>query len=157
MIGDILEPAKYQTQINQADTIIHTIGTLFDTTITKGSKPGANGSYEQVNLETFRSLLNVVKDNKKIIYLSGSKAPPFIPRYLSTKREAEDLLLNSTHDGYTLRPGFIYDWNSRWWSIPLKYDIQLWNGIHPWLFSVVNDIVISRSKSKLSYKRLVKT
>ncbi len=73
--------------------------------------------------------------NKKMVYLSASGHPPFIPRYLSTKEEAENFLLNEKNIRTTiLKPGFIYSFSDRWWSVPLKYDIDFWNKYYGWFY-----------------------
>ena len=66
-----------------------------------------------------------------MIYLSSNAHPPLIPRYLSTKLEAEKLLFESEHEGYSLRPGFIHNWEHRKWSVPLRYGLILYNKIYP--------------------------
>lgn len=38
-----------------------------------------------------------------------------------------------------LRPGFIYSWKHRWWSIPLKYDMDAWNWAYPYLANFVKE------------------
>ena len=85
MRGDILYPSSIKKEINSADVIVHTIGTLFDTSVTKKAKPGQPGTYEQVNRDTLLSLLKVLESPKKIIYISSAGHPPFLHRYLSTK------------------------------------------------------------------------
>ena len=45
LMGDVMNPQKYVNQINDADVIVHTVGTLFDTSVTKGAKPGEAGTY----------------------------------------------------------------------------------------------------------------
>ena len=137
LVGDILTPQKHLEQINSADIIIHTIGTLFDTSVTKGTQPGGVGTYEQVNRDTLVSLLAHLQSPKRIIYLSSASSPPFIHRYLTTKHEAEELLLASQHDGYSLRPGFIFDAKQRVWSIPIKHAISLWSKIYPYAHRIV--------------------
>ena len=137
LVGDILAPQKFIEQINSADIVVHTIGTLFDTSITKGTAPGGPGTYEQVNRDTMTSLLAHLKSPKRIIYLSSASSPPFIPRYLTTKHEAEEMLLASQHDGYSMRPGFIYDAKQRWWSIPVKYFISFWSKLYPYAHRIV--------------------
>ena len=52
-----MEPEYIKDKINEADTIIHSLGTLFDTSITKFRKPGDAGTYEQMNRDTFIKLL----------------------------------------------------------------------------------------------------
>jgi uncharacterized protein YbjT (DUF2867 family) len=76
-------------------------------------------------------LLKVLDQPKRIIYISSAAHPPFLPRYLTTKHEAEDLLAASPNEGYSVRPGFIYSWAHRKWSIPIKWSIDLSNLIYP--------------------------
>jgi uncharacterized protein YbjT (DUF2867 family) len=112
---------RFKQQFAEADMVVHTVGTLFDTSITKFRQPGESGTYEQMNRDTFLSVLEQIPPSKKVVYISASGHPPFIPRYESTKKEAEEALLASGNEGYILRPGFIYSWEHRWWSLPLKY------------------------------------
>ena len=86
--GSCLEPASFKEKINSADIIVHTIGTLFDTTVGKGAKPGDPGTYEQMNRDTLTTLLNAIDSPKKVVYISSASHPPFLERYLSTKYEA---------------------------------------------------------------------
>jgi len=70
--------------------------------------------------------------NKNFVYLSASGNPPFIERYITTKEEVESFLLDN-EDIRTklkpciLKPGFIYSYNERWWSLPIKYEVDIWN------------------------------
>jgi hypothetical protein len=50
-----------------------------------------------------------------------------LDRYLTSKLEAEDYILRECPNlkSVMLRPGFIYDKEHRWWSIPLKYGVDL--------------------------------
>ena len=109
--GDSLNPDSFKDVLEESESVVHTVGVLLDSTITQFKKPGDDGSYEQMNRDTAISIgktLNDMNKNKKMIYLSASKNPPFITRYLSTKREAENYLLNLPHLRTTiLRPGFI--------------------------------------------------
>lgn len=52
-----MEPEPIKDKINSADTIIHSLGTLFDTSITKMRSPGDPGTYEQMNRDTFLRVL----------------------------------------------------------------------------------------------------
>jgi hypothetical protein len=44
--------------LNEADAIVHTIGTLIDTSITKSAKPGDKGTYENLNRDSLKSLIS---------------------------------------------------------------------------------------------------
>lgn len=52
-----MEPEAIKKEINSVDIIVHAIGTLFDTSITKKTPPGGLGTYEQMNRDTLSSLL----------------------------------------------------------------------------------------------------
>jgi hypothetical protein len=55
--------------------------------------------------------------------ISSEKAPPFLEKYITTKREAEEYLLSEECKDLKaaiLRPGFIWDKENRSWSVPLK-------------------------------------
>lgn len=45
IIGDAMEPERVKDKINEADTIIHSVAALIDTSVTKLSKPGEPGTY----------------------------------------------------------------------------------------------------------------
>jgi len=61
-------------------------------------------------------------EGNRMVYLSGSASPPFCPRYLSTKMEAEEHLRGLENiKTVSLRPGFIYSGSERWWSVPLRF------------------------------------
>lgn len=47
--GDANKPSTFAEHLEKTDVVIHTVGTLIDTTITKGSKPGDPGTYELMN------------------------------------------------------------------------------------------------------------
>ena len=59
--------------------------------------------------------------------LSSEKAPPFLDQYLTTKLEAEQYLKEECPNikPILLRPGFIWDAQHRWWSVPLSYGVDM--------------------------------
>ena len=121
--GDANNPGTFSDYIKEADTIIHTVGTLLDSTILKNKKKGSEGSYEHLNYETAKSMgeiTNSFTDKKRrFLYLSANKAPPFLKRYLDTKLKAEMFLnLCENIEFFSLRPGFIIDETERNWSKP---------------------------------------
>lgn len=139
--------------------MIHSVGTLIDTSITKGREPGEPGTYEFLNRDCAISIADklnsynssckyiiiilgwfdiIVVEKKKMIYFSASGHPPFIKRYITTKEEAEDYIFSQDNlEATVLKPGFIYSFSERWWSLPLKYDINMWNYIHGYLMENV--------------------
>jgi hypothetical protein len=83
-----MDPEHLRDRINEADTIVHSLGALIDTSITKLRAEGEPGTYEQMNRDSFLKLLSVLNSPKNIYYFSSESNLPFIPRYLSTKHEA---------------------------------------------------------------------
>jgi hypothetical protein len=89
-----MQPESFSSTLQQSDLIVHTIGTLFDTTITKRRSPGDAGTYEQMNRDSLISIAKQIEGTKAtIVYLSASSHPPYVHRYLQTKVEAEEYLL----------------------------------------------------------------
>lgn len=84
-----MDAELYRDKINEADTIIHSLGALFDTSVTKLRSPGEPGTYEHLNRDTFLRVLDVLKEPKTVFYLSSVNPPPFLHRYLTTKLECE--------------------------------------------------------------------
>ena len=64
---------------------MHTIGTLIDSSILKKVNPGGPGTYEAMNRDALKSVLNSLTSKKQIFYLSAVGHPPFIHRYAQTK------------------------------------------------------------------------
>lgn len=110
--GDSMHPETFKNVLEQSEAVVHTIGTIIDTSLTQMKNPGEQGTYEHMNLETAKSIgkaLGDLNQNKKMVYLSASRAPPFLKRYLDTKIEAENYLFSIPSIRTTvLRPGFIY-------------------------------------------------
>ena len=109
--GNAMDPSTFKGVLEESEAVVHTIGTLIDSSITRNKKPGEEGTYEQMNRDAAQKVaktLSEFNDNKKMVYLSASKSPPFIPRYLDTKLEAENYLFGLPNlRGTALRPGFI--------------------------------------------------
>lgn len=129
--GSAMSPNDFSDVLKDSDAVIHTVGTLIDTTVFGGKKPGDPGSYEQMNRDTaimIGNKLNEFNQNKKIVYISANKAPPMLERYITTKREAENHLLGLKGIRTTiLRPGFVVSAKDRAWSIPVKYMLMCAN------------------------------
>jgi nucleoside-diphosphate-sugar epimerase len=127
--GDALKPESFVQSLRDSDVIIHTIGTLLDSTILKCQEKNSEGSYEQINYETAKNiaeLANSFTDKKRrFIYLSANRAPPFLDRYLDTKLKAEMFLqICDNLEFFSFRPGFIIDKESRFYSEPFGHLID---------------------------------
>lgn len=48
-------------------------------------KPGGPGTYEAMNRDTLKCVLETLKSKKQVFYLSAMGHPPFIHRYAQTK------------------------------------------------------------------------
>ncbi len=135
--GDSTNPESFKDILEESEAVVHTIGVLIDSSITQWKKPGDEGTYEQMNLETAQAIGKTLSDmnkNKKLVYLSASKNPPFIDRYLSTKREAEYFLRNLPGIRTTfLRPGFIYSD-----EVPLKKVLSYPVGVYAQTFRFID-------------------
>jgi len=108
--GDAMNPESFRGALEESEAVVHTIGILIDSSVTQFKKPGEEGTYEQMNRDSAIAVGNLLNDlkNKKMVYLSASRAPPFLDRYLTTKREAENYLFGLPNLRTTsLRPGFI--------------------------------------------------
>mmetsp|Transcript_52050 Transcript_52050/g.59453 ORF Transcript_52050/g.59453 Transcript_52050/m.59453 type:complete len:257 (-) Transcript_52050:210-980(-) len=119
--GNALDPRSYSDLMQDMDGIIFSVGTLFDSTIPFSSQnAGGPGSYEELNRNTLiaaASTANEIAKGKNFILFSASMGLPLIPRYLKTKRQAEDFLKTQSNINHTiLRPGIVYNPSS-----PLKY------------------------------------
>ncbi|KNC77293.1 hypothetical protein SARC_10244 [Sphaeroforma arctica JP610] len=120
--GDALEPESYKHLLGTTTAVVHAVGTLLeDQTYKSYIKPSASTSgasknvkYEVVNRDTADKAAAAASEHKNVetfVYISADSAPPFVDkRYISTKREAEQLI--KAHPEYKtviLRPGFLFD------------------------------------------------
>ncbi len=147
--GNSLHPEGFEEVLKESDAVVHTVGTLFDTSITQRKKPGEPGTYENVNRDPAIAIARKLNElgNKKMIFLSASKSVPLISRYLSTKREAEDFILSQENLKATiLRPGIIYSRDIPF-KMAMKYPISLYATIFGAISSPFPD---SRMKDFLS-------
>jgi len=65
-----------------------------------------------------------------MVYLGASGHPPFLPKYLETKEQAEQFIRQQSHlDGKFLKPGFIYSNHEKPWSVGLKPFVNLYNTV----------------------------
>lgn len=146
--GDAMNAEELKDVFKECHAVVHTIGTLIDTSITKSAKLGEPGTYEQMNRDSAKKVgdvLNSLNLNKKMVYLGASKAPPFLPRYLSTKFEAEEYLRSLPNIKTTaLRPGFIYSAKDKSWTIPLKVAVN----IHASLFGKIYSLIPPNNAAK---------
>jgi nucleoside-diphosphate-sugar epimerase len=150
--GDALRPNSLESVFKDSEAVVHTIETKFDTSLWKGKKPGEEGTYEHLHFETAKAIgdkLNELK-GKKMVYLSASKSVPFIPRYLSTKREAEEYLFSLKNIKTSiLRPGFIYSD-----KVPLTKIFSYLHNSYTYLFRFINGITPYESTFKQMLKNV---
>ena len=129
--GDALNPDSFRDHLENVEGVIHCVGTLIE------KKNNPNLTYDAMNRDSAINVAAELQDfaeksgqPRNFVLISSEKAPPFLDRYLTSKLEAEDFILKkcTNLNSTMLRPGFIYDSHHRWWSIPLKYfvDIAWW-------------------------------
>lgn len=53
------------------------------------------------------------------------------------------------------KPGFVYNWEHRKWSIPLKFSIQAWNKVYPLVHKLVNPILILKTFNGTNLQKFV--
>ncbi|CAK7892205.1 MIOREX complex component 2 [[Candida] anglica] len=137
--ADLLDPKTYKEALGEVDTVVHSVGMLFEDQqykkvmnsnpsipdllkLIKGGNPMAKDSkttYESIQRDSAVIIAdaflkeNSKKKNKSLsyVYISADKLPPFIPAgYINTKREAEVAL--SSKPGLRtilMRPGIMSD------------------------------------------------
>jgi nucleoside-diphosphate-sugar epimerase len=97
--GNALHPSTFSDVIRSADAVVSTVGIIKEN---KGH--GEDETFERLNRD---AVVNVARemvktqpanlDRRCLVYFSAANAPPgFLldPRYINTKREAEDALLS---------------------------------------------------------------
>lgn len=130
--GDALHPHTFEKHLIDADAVVHTVGTLVDTSLTHFRNPGDQGTYENLNRDTAKAVGNYLNNlgGKKMVYFSASQGARFTQRYLESKRQAEEHLLNLTHLRVSiLRPGFIYSSTDRPWTMSVKLSKDIYTGV----------------------------
>lgn len=133
--ADVFNTQQYREKIKDADVVIHSMGVLLDSSVTKNAKPGDEGTYEKVNYESAKVLADVANSfddkKRKFIYLSANRSPPFLPRYLETKLKAEEYINGLSNLSFVaLRPGVIVDSSERPITMPLGYLADIGNFIN---------------------------
>lgn len=125
--GDWLNEDSYPEELKDCQSLVHSVGTLL-----QGKTP--NTSYKAMNTETwvkiakkFNEYAKITGKQRNFVMISSEKAPPFLEEYITTKREAEEYLLNECTNlrVHILRPGFIVDPTERSWSPYLSCIIKL--------------------------------
>ncbi|CAI2378616.1 unnamed protein product [Moneuplotes crassus] len=116
--ADCQDIETYPRELEQCNSIVHTVGTLIE-----GKKPGT--SYKEMNTDSvvkiatkFNEYAKRQEVKKNFVFISSEKAPPFLSDYITTKRDAEDFLLNECKhlNVHILRPGFVVQPQDRTWS-----------------------------------------
>lgn len=118
--GDALDPSSYDEHLVGSTSVVHSVGILLEKSGYKkallGNSPSTQDNsqvtYESANRDTAVTAASAAarKGVSSFIYISAAGAPPGIDkRYITTKREAENILSSFTEfRSILLRPGFIY-------------------------------------------------
>mgnify|MGYP002620897579 FL=1 len=137
--GNSLNPEGFEDVLKESDAVVHTVGTLIDTSITQFKKPGEPGTYENMNRDPAIAVARKLAEigNKKMIFLSASKSIPLVPRYLAAKLEAEEFIFSQkTLRATILRPGVITTKD-----IPFKYALKYPTACYAAVFNAVYKVV----------------
>jgi len=130
--GNALYPSSFSDTIRAADAVVSTVGTL------KEGKD-KDRTFERVNRDAVVSVAReMVKtqpahlDKRCLVYFSFANAPPAFlldPRYVNSKREAEDALLSQEFKDalrvVIFRPGLIYSMTQRKFILPIAVESMI--------------------------------
>ncbi len=104
LYGDLTDKASLDNALKNTDIVIHlaAVTNVLDKNIDK------------VNIQGTRNLVEACKKNKisRIIFISSTAAVKANDNYGKSKKEAEDIIINSKLNYVILRPSFIYSKNS---------------------------------------------
>ncbi|KAJ1811046.1 hypothetical protein LPJ75_004141 [Coemansia sp. RSA 2598] len=140
--GDALKPETYQQHLSGCTAVVHSVGVLMENNYKKLVSIGSSGAtssqeaatYERANRDTALSVARAAREISGIdafAYLSASDVLPFLDsRYISTKREAENELIEHCNQmrPIILRPGFIFS-PSRPITIPIAAGVKAFNAV----------------------------
>ncbi|CAM0136956.1 hypothetical protein VKS41_007553 [Umbelopsis sp. WA50703] len=135
--GNALYPSPFSDTIRAASAVVSTVGTI------KDEKNNEDGSYERLNRDAVVSVAReMVKtqpddlDKRCLVYFSAANAPPgFLldPRYINSKREAEETLLSKEFQDklrvVIFRPGIIYSMSQRKFMLPIAVETMLMSAV----------------------------
>ena len=109
------------------DAVVHCVGALVDGKTYETSYEGLNRDSCIRIAERFDEIARNRNQVLPFFMISSEKAPPFMSKYLTTKLEAEQFLVNECKNlrPVILRPGFIVSQSDRSWSVPLKYVVDI--------------------------------
>ena len=120
--GNCLVIDSFESLLTDVDAVVHTVGTLIE------KKGTPESSYEEKNRDSCDNVASVLqkfaekkKETRNFVMISAAKAPFFLPKYITTKEEAEHNLINCPNLNPTIiKAGLIVDGDHRWWSVPAK-------------------------------------
>lgn len=113
--ADIKNKESVTDILLNSDSIINTVGTLIDTSITKNSKPYDDGTYEDINITPsliIKDILESDNSDKKrnFVFVSANQHLMFVPKYLDTKITAENNYRSIDNLSVrVVKPGIIMD------------------------------------------------
>ncbi|KAJ2702886.1 hypothetical protein H4218_000598 [Coemansia sp. IMI 209128] len=140
--GDALEPESFREHLAGCTAVVHTVGVLLENDykhmVNLGSaSSSSHGSttYERANRDTALSVARVARTIQGLdtfVYISASDVLPLVSsRYISTKREAENELLEHKDRmrPIILRPGFMFA-SARPVSLPIAASLSIYNALY---------------------------
>ncbi|OGZ59858.1 MAG: hypothetical protein A3E58_02110 [Candidatus Spechtbacteria bacterium RIFCSPHIGHO2_12_FULL_38_30] len=120
--GDILNPETLKTAIEsfKPNVIINTVGSLTE-------KP--NRSFKRLYVEGMKNLVEVAEKGgvEKIVCVSDLAVKNALDtKYLSARREAEDVLKNSSLEWTIFRPSVIFGWRASFTNVFVDQIKKIW-------------------------------
>jgi len=125
--GDCLDPNSFADVIKEVDGVVHTVGALIE------DKNNPNLTYKAMNYQAAVNMAQALNESaeenakKTMVLISSARGPPFMPGYLEYKHKADQYLLDNCQnlEKTVLRPGFIHSAEERWWSVPLRFGVDV--------------------------------
>jgi len=126
--GDCLKPASFENELADVDAVVHTVGALFEI---NGMTYDAHNRDSCINMAyTLERFARESNERRNFVMISSAKAPFFAPRYLSSKVEAENYLLEKCKNlqPTIIKPGVVLNTEHRWWGGPVGMgnDLAWW-------------------------------
>ncbi|KAK2740634.1 hypothetical protein FQN57_006003 [Myotisia sp. PD_48] len=145
--ADLLSPESYSRHLDKASAVVHSMGIILEAdykSILQGKESPVSGlqkavgcfigaaksaedksqmTYQTMNTDSAIRLAKCASDAKipTFVYISAASGAPIVPQgYISSKREAESVILSSLPNlrSIFVRPTFMYD-SSRKISVPI--------------------------------------
>ena len=120
--ANCLKIETFENELADADAVIHAVGSLFENKDPQRSLVALNRDTCINTSSILQKFAEEEGTKRNFVMISSAKGPFFQPKYLATKIEAEQHLLENCDklNLTIIKPGVVVDQEHRWWSIPAK-------------------------------------